>query len=1745
MPELGAESVRKFAGYRDLELLRRGRRHLLLRARRVSDDRPVVLKAAAADPASEAELGVLVQEHELLRQLGFPGVVQALALEARDGQLFLVLEDAGRESLADILHAGPLDLDRFLALAPELAETLARVHQAGIVHRDVTPFNVVLDPGSGAVTLIDFGMASALPSAGGAEPAAARPEGNLAYLSPEQAGRMGRPVDARSDLYSLGAILYQMLVGAPPFTARDPVELLHAHVALAPVPPHEANPEVPMALSGIVLRLLAKDPEERYQTAEALTRDLREARRRWSQGGAIEPFALGRRDQPSLRLPERLYGREEASARLQEALEETCRGRGRLVMITGPAGIGKSALIGQALQGLQARRVRLAAGKFDLLRRGEPYAALADALRHLVRTLLGEGGEAFEHWKARLQEDLGPNSGVLLDLLPDLGRVLGPQPAAPELDPFETRHRFQGTVAALLGVFATPSRPLVLFLDDLQWADPASLDVLEHLALEEGLPHLLLLGAFRDDEVGPDHPLAVLLQHLAGAGRPCELLALEPLSLEHLAQFCQDALACPPDSAVALAGFLLERGGGNPFFSRHLLLSMHRLGLLRFDGERRRWDWDPGRARRADLAGNADTLLASSLSALPPETRGILTLASCSGNQFQLGLVAAAAGETDTSAVRSLWPAVVQGLVDPLDAPEREPVGEQAPAREPSGRFEFVHDRVQQAAYSLASEAERRRAHLALGTLVRSRCGTSEEVEDNLFEIVDHLNQACSLLDREDSRTELAELDLRAGLRARSTAAWRAAASYFEAGLECLPPEAWRSNRDLWFSLHRERAECAFLCGDFDLAGRLVQEALEQDLSTWEKADLYRLLAVRSTTAGDFGQALEWIRQGLRLFGMDLPDSPARQAFLEELESARSRLRELSIPSLADCPEMTGQAARICTRLLADTVGAAYFHDPVLSAWAVARVVNLSLDHGPSLHSPFCYAFFACSLGAVTGDYATADQLARAGLELARRQGNPAWLCRTMHIAAHHVFDWTIPLRDTIPLDRQAHRLGVQSGELLYASYAASGVVNTLFALGAPLDEVQSETQSALGFAAHARNRAMVDILTGYRQALRSLQGLTGRKNAWDEEGFEEAAYAAGLEGDATALCLYHFLRLHNDFLFGDLEAARGHAREARRYLDSAWGLPVVAERATFALLAGEGGDEDLAALAHWAEVCPANFSHRLALVRAEQGRGESLEESLRLYDEAIRSAHENGSIRDEALANLLAGRALAQRGWPRLAGAYLASARRGFARWGARALVLHLEETWGELLPKAPGGVGEFPTDWPRQDSSSQEVLSSLDLLSMHKASQALSSEVQLEALLEKLMRVVLEAAGAQRGVLVLEDEGPPKVRVHGPAGEDGRLVLGEFPLHSFPGAPSSLVQLVRRTREEVILEDASRGEPSAGDRYFRDQEIRSVLCLPLGRGPRPLGVLYLENNLAPGVFTRPRVDLVHLLSTQMAISLENSLLFEGLRREIGQRQRTQEELAALNEQLEQKVQQRTAELEVSNRALSRAAEVRSRFLSSLSHELRTPLNAVLGFSELLQEEAASEDMHRMAGGIHESGQHLLALLNDVLDLSRIEAGRLELHRETMDLSSLLAGLGAALSDQFHRRGLRLVLPEGPLGEVTVDPQRFRQVLYNLLSNAMKFSPTGSSVEVEATREGGALWLRVVDHGVGIAPEDRERIFEPFEQVESDHPERGTGLGLAITRQLVEAHGGRIELESTPGQGSTFTVVLPLSPGT
>ncbi|MES2073543.1 MAG: AAA family ATPase [Pseudomonadota bacterium] len=1502
----------KLDGYTQTQKLRKDSEFIVSRGHRSRDQKPVLIVQPAAEHPTTAILLRLQHEFNLRNELDPSWAAQPLALINTNGKTTLILEDAGGQSLDQLLGRA-VELPLFLRVAVGICASLGRLHQQDIIHKDIKPANILIDAVSGSARITGFGIASRMPREQQAPLPIEVIAGTLAYMAPEQTGRMNRSIDSRSDLYALGVTFYEMLTGSLPFTATDPMGWVHCHIARQPTPPSRLRPDIPEMLSAIVMKLLAKTAEMRYQTAAGVMADLSRCMEQWIEKAFIAPFVLGTRDASRrLMIPETLYGREEQKKVLLDAAGRVVvNTTPELVLVSGYSGIGKSSLVNELHKAIIQPRAIFISGKFDQYKRDIPYATIAQALQNLVRQLLSQSERELLVWRQAILKAVGNNGQLMVDLIPELRFVIGEQAATIELAPDEALNRFQTVFRQFLGIFAVAERPLIIFLDDLQWIDPASLKLLEHLMTHSEVRHVLFIGAYRDNEVSAAHPLMLAKDAIQKAQASVHEIVLAPLQQNDVSRLVADTLRCDVTATTTLSQLVYEKTEGNPFFTIQFLTSLAEQRLLAFDAITANWAWDIDRIRARDLSDNVVDLMISKLQRLPEATQNAFKYLACLGNTANAETVARMAGKTEEETHADLWHAVRMGLLIRNDS-----------------HYRFQHDRVQEAAYSLIAQESLPQLHLQIGRLLLSTM-SAEAIDEDVFSVVNHLNRGMELIIDQREKDRLCFLNLLAGRKAKDAIAYASARSYLIQAIALLPEDAWRYNYQDTFAIYFALSECEYLTAHYEQANLLFDLIFEHADSNLDRAKLYILQLTLHQISGSFDNATAVSLQALRMFGVNFPESDAdiQAAVQREKNLLDRQLQGRSVAELANLPMIHEVETRVILELLTEMAPSVWNSNPKIYPLAILTTLNFVLRHGNAEAACFAYSSYAI-LSASMGDIPAAMEFSELALLLNEKFKDRKRKGRLLFNQGAIIHCWKRSIASSIPVLESAFVSCLETGNLLFANHAASAIALLVIEKNEPLDEALKTIRKYIAFTRQSHYDVVTEIIRLSEQFAACMKGQTRAEASLDDDSFSEtealavftkASYGSGIPR-------FHMLKQVTMFTFGQYTEALESARQAERSLHYVrltlieathyfyhaltlaalyQGLPIQQQQEYKELLLIRA-----AKLKWWAEHCPENFLSRYTLVAAEIARIEGRElDAMHAYDDAIKFAREYGFIQSEGVANELAAKFYLAQGFERIAINYLREARYCFLKWGALGKVQQLDSQYPWLDTQAAPSALAYDAR-----------LANLDMMSVVKASQAVSGVIELEQLIKSLLQIVIENAGAERGLLMLPHEQGYRIEAEANTLHSGAEVNFLRASTTTQLAPETVFQYVIRTQEKVLLDDACLTNQFSGDAYLFESQPRSVLCLPLLKQGKLAGVLYLENKLTPGVFTPERIAVLELLASQAAISLENASLYHNLKEENNDRKRAELALQQHQDQLEQTIRERTAEVVRQNLELERA---------------------------------------------------------------------------------------------------------------------------------------------------------------------------------------------------------------------------------
>ncbi|MFB2972051.1 AAA family ATPase, partial [Aerosakkonema sp. BLCC-F183] len=1697
-------------GYQITERIQAGLSTVIYRGVREQSQTSVIIKTLKAEYPTLEEITKLRHEYKILQRFDLEGIIKPYALENCNNGLALILEDFSGISLKYFLNNQKIGIIKFLKIAIQLALTIGHLHQNKIIHKDIKTQNIIINDRTGQVKIIDFSIASNLSRENQNLSNPNLLEGTLAYMSPEQTGRMNRSIDYRTDFYSLGVTFYEMLTGQLPFNATDPLELVHCHIAKQPEPPHRIEPEIPGAVSHIVMKLLSKTAEDRYQSGLGLKADLEICLNQLENTGKIDNFIPGKLDKyGQFIIPQKLYGREAEVTQLLEVFDRVSTGTSETMLVGGYSGIGKTSVINEIHKPIVAKRGYFISGKFDQFKRNIPYAAVIQAFGELVRHLLTETAEKIAAWKEQILEALRSNGQVIIDVIPEIEQIIGKQPPVPQLGPSESQNRFNRVFREFIHVFTKPSHPLVVFLDDLQWADSASLKLIQLLMSDPDSQYLLLIGAYRDNEVSPTHPLMLTLDEMKKTGAIIETITLQPLDIYHVGQLVADTLHYEIGRAKPLAELIFNKTQGNPFFFTQMLATLHSEKLLTFDYSAGIWEWDIKQIQAVGITDyNVVELIARNIQKLPEETQQVLKLAACIGDKFNLDVLSIVNQKSEPKTAVDLWDALQAGLVLPLSERYKIPlvfdnsIQVAMPVDSVKVRYKFLHDRVQQAAYSLIPDESKKQTHLKIGELLLEHIST-EEISENIFDIVNQLNYGTDLLTSEKERDKLANLNLIAGKKAKAATAYEAAVNYLYVAIGLLSPSSWESQYDLSLNLYVEIAEAEYLNTNFDRANSYAEIILPKAKNLLDKVKVYELKIQMYVARLAVQDAVDTGLSVVEMLGVPLLEEPPKNLIIEDL---------INLPILTDAYKLAA------SRILVPLIPPVYWSNPSLLPSLVFTMIDISVKYGNSASAIQGYGFYALILCGTAEDIDSGYRYGELGLKLLDKLNAKEYKAKISNVFYGAVNFWKKHLRSGIEPLQEGIYSGLETGDIEYGGFCAYHYCTQTFFCGEHLESVAPKFAQYIDLMTKLKHGWSCNSQKIWRQMVLNLQGEADDKCLLKSDDFdeEEMLLFFSQAKDNTSLISIYIAKIILFYIFKRAKSAVETAIAALPYSQATVGLMIsslynfyhsLALLAQYPSAAPNEQQQYLVQVSsnqekmqRWAYHAPENFQHKYDLVEAEKARvlGQ-IYVAMEHYDRAICGAKDSGYIQEEALANELAAEFYFARGREKLAQSYLTEAYYGYIRWGAKAKVKDLQERYPEffsrILAKETGtSEGSRTTDSTTTGNSAL-----LDLTTVIKASQAISSELVLDRLLEKLMQISIENAGAQKGILILNKEGKLAIAAESYA-DSKEVLLASIPVENSQNLPKHLINYVERTKKNVVLNDATREGMFATDNYITDNQVKSLLCMPIVHQAKLIGILYLENNLTKSAFTPDRLEILKILSSQAAISL-------GLAQAVNEVQDTVAYLRAIinniadallvtdsygkiahinpallsmfrledskvigqecqeifNSQIAELLAQTkeypnevlTAEVELANGKIGKAVattiskkysnselaiddrlgsvtiirditqekeidRMKTDFISTVSHELRTPLTSVLGFAKLIlkklddailpvvpesdrKAQRACKQVNQNINIIISEGERLTNLINDVLDIAKMEAGKIEWNMQPTSIGEII----------------------------------------------------------------------------------------------------------------------------------------------
>lgn len=1772
---------------------------LIYRGIREKENKPVILKILQHNYPDPLTLSQFKQEYKILSKLNSSRIVRTYGIEKYQNTLVIILEDFGGIALSSLLKENTLNLECFLNLAIKIVEGLGVVHHHNIIHKDINPTNIIIHPKTQEIKLIDFGISTQLALENTQEFNPNLIEGTLAYMSPEQTGRMNRKIDYRADFYSLGVTFYEMLTKQIPFITEDPLELIHFHIAKQPIYPHKVNISIPTVISDIVIKLLSKTPEERYQSATGIKADLQQCLNQLQKNNKIKLFLLGQYDvSDKFQIPQKLYGRKKEIKSLINTFETVTKGHNAMILVSGYAGIGKSMLIHEIYPSVSQKNGYFISGKFEQFQRNIPYAAIIQACQELVNQLLTESDQKINQWCEKILIALGVNGQVIIDVIPEIEQIIGKQPTITPLEPKEAQNRFNLVFQNFLKVFTKQEHPLVIFLDDLQWSDTASLQLIQSLITTLDDQSLLIIGAYRNNEVNLAHPLKLTLNDIRDQGVITEEILLSNLQTSEIEELIKDTINLEDISRKKLAELVNKKTNGNPFFVKEFLNSLYQNKILVFDSLKEQWDYNESKIEGLQITDNVVDLMANNIKNTPKKIQEVLKIAACIGSKFDLLILSMVSDDSQIKTANYLLQALEKGFILPLNNQYKlinNYQNDQEISPSLKVNYKFSHDRVQQAAYSLLSKEKQEEIHLTIGNVLINNIPKPKQ-EEKIFDIVNQINIGYKLINNTLEYEQLSRLNLIAGKKAKASAAYEVALNYLQFAISILEKDKiWTTQYQFALELHLEAAESAYLTGKFEIMEILIITIIKHTPLLLDKVKAYEIKIKAYTSQNKLIEAIDLSLSTLALLGIRIQKNPTILDIQNSLEETNNLLQTVVIKDLVDLPIITDNKAIASLKILISTSMAAFLANPRLFTLIVTEQIKLCLIYGNSPEACIAYAFYGELLCQISEDFNAGYEFGKLALSLLSKLQAKRVEAQTSFIVILSIRHWKEPLSKLMNPLRLGYEKGLETGTIEYAMWNAQLYCNYLFATGKELNKLQDELIKYIEAAKKMQSKNSLYFLAMNYQLVLNLQNKCEFPYRLVGEIFNEDEMLPLYKKANYNLALFHIYTHKTTlcYLLGNLEKALEYALEGEKYIGEMLtaGSPkfLFYYCLTYLAIYEQKSDREKQKIIeqvtnHQIKIKllsthnPSHYLGKFYLVEAELYRVLGEDNNAReYYDQAITAFKTSDYIHEQAITYELAAKFYFKKEHTHLAYYYLQNAHYYYQVWGAIAKVKDLEKTYPQSLSK-----DSFLLNKSTTQVTEKRLTEELDFTSILKASQAISSEIILKKLLEKLMKTIIENAGAQRGFLLLENDSNWFIEAEGNIEDKNLTILQSIPInHSAQTSHEiklsiPIINYVAHTQESIVLNNASQEGKFTQTTYIINNKPKSILCTPILNQGKLNGIIYLENNLTTDAFTPQRVEIVKILSSSAAISIENSRLYE--------------QLEDYSKTLERKVQSRTQELENKNQQLNvtlaqlKATQnqiIAQEKLASLgaltagiAHEIKNPLNFVNNFAEVCIEltdelreeieiqknkldketvesiEEILEDIKQNSQKIHEHGQRADKIVHGMLMHSKGKPGQ----RKLTDINNLLA---ESVNLAYH--GMRVKDPsfkikidtyyDYNIPQTNIVPQDISRVFLNAINNACyavneknkshqkNFTPTLTITTVNKNEE---IEIVIHDNGKGIPQTVIDKVFNPFFTTKPTG--QGTGLGLSISHDIiVQGHQGKILIDSNENEFTELKIILPL----
>jgi histidine kinase len=1713
----------------------------------------VILKVIKEDFNYYPHSSQLYNEDELIRNLKIDGIRASIELISDAQTPILVLQYFDGTTLKEWLKDYQPSFIDSLRIAIKICDSLTKVHALNIIHRDISPYNILINNRQ-ETSIIDFGLASKVNLKQNVKGISDQLEGTLPYISPEQTGRVNHVVDQRSDIYSLGAVFYELFTGKLPFPFTDPLELVHAHLAKLPDPLNEVNELIPAIFSNIILKMMAKDVENRYQSASGLLDDLNTCLKQVAQKVEIQDFALAKNDQSGkFLIPSKLYGRAEDQKILINSIDNIgTQGHKEITLVTGRSGTGKTSLIYEIHKPITEKKGHFIRGKFEQLHKDRPYQAITQAFGGFVTLLLSENETKLNRWKEKILAEIGNQGKLLTDLIPNLELIIGKQQELPILGINEAQNRFIYIFQQFIKALANEKHPMVLFVDDLQWADNASLQLIKNIVLNDEINHFYIVGAYRDNEVISSDPLMLTIQVLESKNTKINTIALDNLSFEETNELVSDIFHRKDNEILELTNIIYSKTAGNPFFVNEFLKSIYEREFVWYEHASENsskvkgsWKWDIENLQNTNFTDNVVEFMIEKLNKIDPKTQHVLKLASCIGDSFDLNTITNANNQSSENILQDLWQAVIEQLL--IVEENNSPKPNSSNKGEIERSYKFAHDRIRQAAYGLIPENEKAKLHQSIGELLLEKIDLSE-YSDRVFDVVYQLNKGIPKNDIK-YRQQVIKLNQLAGNKARNATAYETAYNFFEIAINHATDEDWATASKLIFECHLGAMESAYLLGRYARMEAIGTILLGKYETKTDELRIHQIIIYALIAQSKHLEVINYGLDVMKTVGIKLPTKPNDLHIIQALIKTKWMLRNHKPASFENIELVDSKELQLAISIMSSISTGAYHNYPKLFPLVIFKSMQIASQNRLSIDSIPFFGGYAAILCGVTGDYSIGFDYGLLSLKLLQKPWDTkAIIPKTNVIFSAFINHWKQHQKEALPYLKDAYLISLETGDNQYAASALFLETYTEFQCGMPLRDVVSNFQRAYTqFPSFNQDGYYLYLTIIYQGVLNLAQNesdpniLAG--TIFKAEQFLNNEIHVALRHDRTAYFHILYSKLYLNYLLGNYELALSVTDEIKKYEDvvmSTSYIPLVNFYDSLTRLSicetpnGAASKskqisqikKNQKKLKIWSQHSPANYLHKYHLIEAELlSINRKNTESIAAFELSINHSRENEFTNELALAFERLAIHYSRQGDRVNESQFMAKAYRNYIKWGAKSKVAQMKNLYPYLIERTQ----ESTTISRSHTYGSVSGNSILDLTTILKAASTISSEIQLNKAIPTLLNIVMENAGAQLGAFILNTTNQLVLYALNDSLGKNAEILTPVDIATVDNIPKSILQYVKRTNESIVVESALEDERFSSDAYVRERQIQSVICLPIIHHGNLLGIIYLENKLAKGTFNLHQVDLLSLLSGQIAITLHNAILYDSLEQKVNERtQEIAEQKEMLNEQ---------------NVQLTEINKEKDYLINVVSHDLRNPLYLIKGFASMAAHELKNHDASKLVEPILSSCDRLDNLINRILDTSAINAREIKLQYQEIDLLMLIKEEMEGFASHAKNKQINLSLTSDDHQiKIEIDENYLRQIIGNLISNAIKYTFENGDVTIHIEENENSVLINVSDTGQGISAKDQKLLFNQFQPLTAKPTsgEKSIGIGLSIVKKYVEAMNGTIRVKSEPKKGSTFTIDFP-----